>query len=156
MNIQDTRTSTTSTPGRHRAGATPSPGVPGPRPAPWDRMPHPSAPLPYVGPPTPGVGNDGHGPFAADLDTDDPRPAGNPLATVACVLGVLGLAISLRPLVVGSMAMAWDTYLALALAVTALGLGIGGARRPVRRPVAVAGIVLSAAALVAVAVLPSL
>lgn len=72
------------------------------------------------------------------------------------VLGVLAVLVSLRPLAFGSMAMAWDTYLALAVAVLALVIGGAGLRTRVRRAVAVVGMVLAVAALLIVAVLPTL
>lgn len=89
-------------------------------------------------------------------DVDDPRPAGNPAAAFSVVLGVLAVLVSLRPLAFGSMAMAWDTYLALAVAVLALVIGGAGLRTRVRRAVAVVGMVLAVAALLIVAVLPTL
>jgi hypothetical protein len=72
------------------------------------------------------------------------------------VLGVLAVLVALRPLAFGSMAMAWDTYVALGVAVVALVVGGAGLRGAVRRPVAVVGMVLAVAALFVVAVLPTL
>jgi hypothetical protein len=113
--------------------------------------PTPSAPRSL--PPTPV-------PYAAAwdpaLDEDDPRPAGNAAASVSAVLGFLALLVSLRPLAFGSMTMAWDTYVALAVAVLALVLAAVGLRTPVRRVVAVVGMALSLATLVVVALLPTL
>lgn len=119
--------------------------VPGPRPAPY------SGPRPVV---------PGHQYAAYDWDpsddVDDPQPAGNPAGSASVVLGVLAVLVSLRPLAFGSMTMAWDTYVALGIAVIALVLGGAGLRSRVRRPVAVVGMVLAVAALLVVAVLPTL
>ena len=124
-------------------------GRPIPRPVPTPR-PTPSGPQPIV----PGH-HAAYGWDPAD-DVDDPRPPGNPAAAFSVVLGVLAVLVSLRPLAFGSMAMAWDTYLALAVAVLALVVGGAGLRTPVRRAVAVVGMVLAVAALLVVAVLPTL
>ncbi len=120
----------------------PGPYVPGPRPTPTG---------PYgVFPGTPVHGWD---PAA---DEEDPRPAGNATAAVSVILAVLAVLVSLRPLAFGSMAMAWDTYVAIGVAVLALTLGGVALRAPVRRPVAVVGMALSVVALLVVAILPTL
>ncbi len=123
-------------------GAHPYPGpyVPGPRPTP-------------TGPQ--GVFPGAHVGWDPSDDDEDPRP-GNTTAAVSVILGVLAVLVSLRPLAFGSMAMTWDTYVALGLAVIALTLGGVGLRGPVRRPVAVVGMALSVAALLVVAILPTL
>jgi hypothetical protein len=72
------------------------------------------------------------------------------------ILGVLAVLVSLRPLAFGSMAMSWDTYVALGIAVVALTLGGVGLRAPVRRVVAVVGMALAVTALLVVAILPTL
>ena len=99
-----------------------------------------------------------YGPYAWDPadDVDDPHPAGNAPAAFSVVLGLLAVLISCRPLAFGSMVMAWDTYVALGVAVLALVLGGVALRTPVRRPVAVLGITLSVLALLVVAVLPTI
>lgn len=120
----------------------PYPGayIPGPAPAPTG----PQSVMPV-------------GPYAWDPadDVDDPRPAGNPAAAFSVVLGLLAALISFRPLAFGSMVMAWDTYVALGIAVLALALGGMGVRTAARRPVAVVGIALSVLALLVVAALPT-
>lgn len=125
------------------AGHAPYPGpyVPGPRPTPTG--PH---------------GAVDAGPYAWDpaADVDDPRPAGNAPAAFSVILGLLALLISFRPLAFGSMVMAWDTYVALGVAVVALVLGGVALRTPVRRPLAVVGMTLSVLALLVVAVLPTI
>ncbi|HEY2223846.1 hypothetical protein [Actinomycetospora sp.] len=125
------------------AGARPypSPYVPGPRPTPTG--PHGVASV---------------GPYAWDpsVDVEDPRPAGNAPAAFSVILGLLALLISFRPLAFGTMAMAWDTYVALGVAVLALVLGGVALRSPVRRPVAVVGMTISIAAMLVVAVLPTI
>jgi len=118
----------------------PGPYVPGPRPTP-------------TGPQ--GVFPGAHVGWDPSDDDEDARP-GNTTAAVSVILGVLAVLVSLRPLAFGSMAMAWDTYVALGLAVVALTLGGVGLRGPVRRPVAVVGMALSVAALLVVAILPTL
>jgi hypothetical protein len=120
----------------------PGPSVPGPRPSPTG--PHGVLPGPRV-----------YGWDPVD-DDEDPRPAGNPAAAFSVVLGVLAVLVSLRPLAFGSMAMSWDTGVALGLAVIALTLGGLGLRAAVRRPVAVVGMALPVVALLVVAILPTL
>jgi hypothetical protein len=90
------------------------------------------------------------------VDVEDPRPAGNAPAAFSVILGLLALLISFRPLAFGTMAMAWDTYVALGVAVLALVLGGVALRSPVRRPVAVVGMTISIAAMLVVAVLPTI
>lgn len=119
----------------------PGPYVPGPRPSPTG--PHGVLPGPHV------VGWD-------PADDEDTEPAGNAAAAFSMILGALGLLVSLRPLAFGSMAMTWDTYVALAVAVLALVVGGVGLRTPVRRPAAVVGMAISVVALLVVAVLPTL
>ncbi|NMO94131.1 hypothetical protein [Actinomycetospora sp. TBRC 11914] len=128
--------------GYHRVPTHPQ-AVPAPRPAPSG--PQPVVPGPY------GV----YGWDPAN-DVEDPRPAGNPAAATSVVLAVLAVLVALRPLAFGSMAMSWDTYVALGVAVIALVTGGVALRSPVRRPVAVVGMVLAVAALLLVAVLPTL
>ncbi len=125
-------------------------GVPAPRQAPTG--PQPMVPAAHAAPMRP------YAPYGWDpaADVDDPRPAGNAAATSSVILGLLALLVSLRPLAFGSMAMAWDTYLALGLAVVALVVGGVAMRTPVRRPVAVVGMVVSVVALLVVAILPTL
>ncbi|HEY2193361.1 MAG TPA: hypothetical protein VGH76_13835 [Actinomycetospora sp.] len=137
----------------------PTPPCGQPAPAPWtgpQALPAPR-PAPHSGPQpvVPGHPYAVYGWDPAD-DVDDPRPAGNPAGAASVVLGVLAVLVSLRPLAFGSMAMAWDTYLALGVAVIALVLGGAGLRSRVHRPVAVVGMVLAVAALLVVAVLPTL
>lgn len=120
----------------------PGPYVPGPRPSPTG--PHGVLPGPHV-----------YG-WDPTVDDDDPRPVGNATAAVSVILGVLAVLVSLRPLAFGSMAMSWDTGVALGVAVIALALGGLGLRAPVRRPVAVVGMALSVVALLVVAILPTL
>jgi hypothetical protein len=130
-------------PGAAPYGRVPAPGpyIPGPRPTPTG--PHGVLPT---------------GPYAWDPadDVDDPRPAGNAPAAFSVILGLLAVLISFRPLAFGSMVMAWDTYVALGVAVLALVLGGFALRTPVRRPVAVVGMTLSVLALLVVAVLPTI
>jgi hypothetical protein len=151
-------------PGGFPTGPRPAP-VPHPGAAPYGRAPYPGA-QPYPGPYVPGprptpTGPHGAlptGPYAWDPadDVDDPRPAGNAAAAFSVVLGLLAVLISCRPLAFGSMVMAWDTYVALGVAVLALVLGGVALRTPVRRPVAVVGMTLSVLALLVVAVLPTI
>ncbi|MCD2196735.1 hypothetical protein LQ327_25525 [Actinomycetospora endophytica] len=119
----------------------PGPYVPGPRPTPTG--PH---------------GAVNAGPYSWDPanDVDDPRRPGNAAAASSVILGLLALLISFRPLAFGSMVMAWDTYVALGVAVVALVVGGVALRTPVRRPVAVVGMTLSVLALLVVAVLPTI
>jgi hypothetical protein len=120
-------------------------GVPMPRQAPWSG-PQPVTPAhPYAA----------YGWDPAN-DVDDPRPAGNPAAATSVVLGVLAVLVSLRPLAFGSMAMSWDTYVALGVAVVSLVVGGVGLRHRVHRPVAVVGMLLGVAALLLVALIPTL
>jgi hypothetical protein len=119
----------------------PGPYVPGPRPTPTG--PHGVLPGAHV-----------YG-WDPSEDDEDPRP-GNTVAAVSVILGVLAVLVSLRPLAFGSMAMSWDTYVALGVAVVALTLGGLGLRAPVRRAVAVVGMALSVTALLVVAILPTL
>jgi hypothetical protein len=118
----------------------PGPYVPGPRPTP-------------TGPQ--GVFPGAHVAWDPADDDEDPRP-GNTVAAVSVILGVLAVLVSLRPLAFGSMAMSWDTYVALGIAVVALTLGGVGLRAPVRRVVAVVGMALAVTALLVVAILPTL
>jgi hypothetical protein len=118
----------------------PGPYVPGPRPTP-------------TGPQ--GVFPGAHVGWDPTDDDENPQP-GNTIAAVSVILGVLAVLVSLRPLAFGSMAMAWDTYVALGVAVVALILGGVGLRAPVRRAVAVVGMALAVTALLVVAVLPTL
>ena len=156
-------------PGGHSGGGFPAGGRPGPTgsfPAagpgtfPPARRPHPTGPQPAVGygrfdqPSYPRVPA-ATGYAEADLD-DDPRPAGNAAAVTSCVLGLLGLLLSLRPLVFGSNAMTVDTYVAIAISVIALVLGIAGVRLPRRRAAGVVGIAGSLIALLMVAIIPTL
>ncbi len=151
MTSQDVqRSSTTGSgpvtpPGPPRPVGVPHPGpyVPGPRP-PMPTGPHGVLPGAY--------------PYGWDpaADEDDPRPAGNGLAALSVIVGLLGLVVSLRPLAFGSMAMSWDTYVALAVAVVGLVLGGVALRTPVRRPVAVVGMVVSVVALLVVGILPTI
>jgi hypothetical protein len=161
--------------GHPRPARPPYPGYPpysahpGPHPAPHPgphagpRLgphsgPH-AVPAPRAAPsgPQPSVPG-GYGRFDWDPadDVEDPRPVGNPAAATSVVLGVLAVLVALRPLAFGSMAMAWDTYVALGVAVVALVVGGAGLRGAVRRPVAIVGMVLAVAALLVVAVLPTL
>jgi hypothetical protein len=118
----------------------PGPYVPGPRPTP-------------TGPR--GVFPGAHVAWDPTDDDEDPRP-GNTIAAVSVILGVLAVLVSLRPLAFGSMAMSWDTWVALGIAVVALALGGAGLRAPVRRVVAVVGMALAVTALLVVAILPTL
>ncbi|MDL5156604.1 hypothetical protein [Actinomycetospora termitidis] len=134
----------------------PRPMAGGPRYA-----PHPGRPgMPLQGPPgqgwAPGWVPIEDGPeYDADYDTDDPRPPGNGAAAFSAVLGVLALLVSLRPLAFGSMALAWDTFVGIGIALLALVAGAVGLRTPVRRPVAAVGMTLAVVALLVVAVLPT-
>lgn len=92
---------------------------------------------------------------AEDDDTEDPRAPGNPAASFSAVLGVLALLVGLRPLAFGSMALTWDGFVGIAIALAALVAGAVGLRIPVRRPVAAVGMVLAVVALLVVAVLPT-
>ena len=123
---------------------TPGPFTAGPFPAARPGIPN------QVGPGYPGAG------WTPLDDEDDPEPVGNPSAGASVVLGVLALLVSLRPLAFGTMSMSWDTYVALGVGVLALVVGIAGACRPVRRGVAAAGMLIGLAALLVVAVLPTL
>jgi hypothetical protein len=119
----------------------PGPYVPGPRPTPTG--PHGVLPGPHV--------------YGWDpTDDEDPQPAGNAVAAVSVILGVLAVLVSLRPLAFGSMAMSWDTYVALGTAVVALTLGGLGLRAAASRPVGVIGMALAVVALLVVAILPTL
>lgn len=144
---------------RHPAGPAPFPSgpfAPGPfptgqfatGPGPQGFAPRPGIPA-QAGPVGPGTG------WTPIEDDDEPEQAGNPAAAASVVLGVLALLVSLRPLAFGSMSLSWDTYVALGLGVFGLVVGIAGARGPVRRPVAAAGIAISLAALLVVGVLPT-
>jgi hypothetical protein len=93
---------------------------------------------------------------AFDEDDDDTTPAGNVPAVMSLVLALVGILVSCRPFVLGTTAMAPDTYVAIAISVVALVLGGVGALRPVRRPAAVSGIVGSIAALLIVGIIPTL
>ncbi|MEJ2870543.1 hypothetical protein WCD74_22445, partial [Actinomycetospora sp. OC33-EN08] len=93
--------------------------------------------------------------YDPSYDTDDPRPPGNGAAAFSAVLGVLALLVSLRPLAFGSMALSWDTFVGIGIALVALTAGAVGLRTPVRRPVAVVGMALAVVALLVVAVLPT-
>ncbi|MFC5062967.1 hypothetical protein [Actinomycetospora atypica] len=115
--------------------------------------PYPAAPRPGI-PAQGGPGHPGTGWVPLD-DQDDPEPTGNPAAAASVVLGVLALLVSLRPLAFGTMSLSWDTYVALGVGVLALVVGIAGARGPVRRGVAAAGMLIGLAALLVVAVLPT-
>ncbi len=124
-------------------GARPYPGpyVPGPRPTPTGPQGAVSA-----------------GPYAWDpaADVDDPRPATTAPAAFSVILGLLALLISLRPLAFGTMARAWDTYVALGVAVLALVLGGVALRSAGRRVAGVVGMTLAVLALLVVAILPTL
>jgi hypothetical protein len=119
----------------------PGPYVPGPRPTP-------------TGP----QGVASVGPYAWDPaeDDEDPGRESNVAAAFSVILGLVALLLSLRPLAFGSMAMSWDTYVALGIAVLALVPGAVGLRRPVARPVAVVGMMIAVAAMLVVAVLPTI
>ena len=119
----------------------PGPYVPGPRPTP-------------TGPQ--GAVNAGPYAWLPAEDDEDARPASNAPAAFSIILGLLALLISFRPLAFGSMAMSWDTYLALGIAVVALVIGGAGLRRSVSRPAAVVGMMISVAAMLVVAVLPTI
>lgn len=137
-------------PGQFRGGPSPTgPFTPGPFTAGPFPAARPGIPA-QVGPGYPGVG------WTPLDDEDDPEPVGNPAAAASVVLGVLALLVSLRPLAFGTMSMSWDTYIALGVGVLALVVGIAGACRPVRRGVAAAGMLIGLAALLVVAVLPTL
>ncbi|WP_433803592.1 hypothetical protein [Actinomycetospora sp. CA-084318] len=98
----------------------------------------------------------GWAPIVEDpYDVEDPRSPGNPAAALSAVLGVLALLVSLRPLAFGSMALSWDGIVGIAIALVAVLAGAVGLRTPVRRPVAVVGMVLAVVALLVVAVLPT-
>lgn len=133
-------------------GVAPYPGQGGYRPYPGPYVPGPR-PTP-TGP----QGAAGVGPYAWDPseDDEDPRREGNVAAAFSVILGLLALLLSLRPLAFGSMAMSWDTYVALGIAVLALVPGGVGLRRPVARPVAVVGMTIAVAAMLVVAILPTI
>lgn len=109
----------------------------------------------------PGYGHGGYPPPTGswapiDDDTEDPRTPGNPAAASSVVLGVLALLVGLRPLAFGSMALSWDGFVGIALALGALVAGAVGLRTAIRRPVAALGLVLAVVALLVVAVLPTI
>lgn len=167
MTGQDTHTAGGGRPaptGEHPAASRPAPRASGPA-APYPPYPpHPAGPGrpgPYQHVPAPRPAPTGPHPvpyaYAWDpaADVDDPRPTGNVRAAFSVILGLVALLISLRPLAFGSMLMSWDTYVALGIAVVALVLGGATLRTPGCRPVAVVGMLLSVAALLVVAVLPT-
>lgn len=119
----------------------PGPYVPGPRPTPTG--PH-------------GAVNAGPYAWVPAEDDEEARPASNAPAAFSIILGLLALLISFRPLAFGSMAMSWDTYVALGIAVVALIVGGAGLRRAVSRPAAVIGMTISVAAMLVVAILPTI
>ncbi|GLZ54660.1 hypothetical protein [Actinomycetospora sp. NBRC 106378] len=141
-----------------------------PRHAPHPRQPvPPMPPMPPMAPPPgmprqapPGYGyraypppTGGWAPIGVDDDAEDPRTPGNPAASFSAVLGVLALLVGLRPLAFGSMALSWDGFVGIGIALVALVAGAVGLRTSVRRPVAAVGMVLAVVALLVVAVLPT-
>ncbi|WP_018334435.1 hypothetical protein [Actinomycetospora chiangmaiensis] len=88
-------------------------------------------------------------------DADDPSTPGNPAAATSVALGVLALLVSLRPLAFGSMALGWDGFVGIALALGGLVAGAVGLRTALRRPVAGLGMALAVVALLVIAVLPT-
>jgi hypothetical protein len=145
----------------------PRPGPPPFGPQPVGSGPHPvphpvARPVPPPGMPRQAPPGYGHGyppptggwaPIVDDVE--DPATPGNPAAAFSLVLGVLALLVGLRPLAFGSMALSWDGFLGLAIALVGVVAGAVGLRAPVRRPLAVVGMVLGVAALLVVATLPT-
>jgi hypothetical protein len=151
-------------PQRYGPGPTTGPGH-----APHPRGPQPMRPYPVPPPPgmprqgPPGYGHPGHqlptggwAPIDEDAyDREDPRTPGNPAAATSVVLGALALLVGLRPLAFGSMALGWDGFVGIALALGGLVAGAVGLRTALRRPVAGLGLALAVVALLVVAVLPT-
>ncbi|GAA4828853.1 hypothetical protein GCM10023201_15290 [Actinomycetospora corticicola] len=132
----------------------------GPRPMGPPPMGPPFVPppgMPRQGPPGYGHGHPpptgGWAPIVDDVE--DPATPGNPAAAFSLVLGILALLVGLRPLAFGSMALSWDGFLGLAIALVGVVAGAFGLRAPVRRPLAAVGMLLGVAALLVVATLPT-